>query len=545
MVRTQSRSKQEESPLAKYYLVVSADSFGEGEHAFYRTHGKAKANQICRALAADPATGDQVHPLKFIARSAANLSREACIICDRFIDSLNTISLTDGFDPTTVEANDNCTELLQLYNYLALFWDLRIRQDAIHQPTHRAVANAVVAFLKLDCLMGTYRDYPDAIATVEARQLFSNLTNIIDESLTDPSLRNCKRCYRRPRSVDAELHFDGAEFGSHLLMLHPEFDPDQLNEPEPNEHMAQLVRDCEAAADDDLKIVAKRIEQIMIVECRFPHAADRPEFLDKRRHVQLLNDYWSICSRVAIAAATLDDGVSPFPLCDVLEYLRPRFDVLFAQLTDVEGAVAASQCVIWILDYFASENPGKLGTHVERLRSLDARVNNFVVRAQQAVGSAFFQRTTAEVFFIENCNTRLNAFIQMARKCQANKLSQQQIDGSDSLPIAVSSSESDSCTDQEFVAPHLNENSTASRVVLGIPGKSSWVNGKEKKPLTDSQHAIIYRLFEAGSAGLTKDEIESIRPGARKTLRNLKKDEDWNTVISMPGRTDGRYRILI
>ncbi len=80
-------------------------------------------------------------------------------------------------------------------------------------------------------------------------------------------------------------------------------------------------------------------------------------------------------------------------------------------------------------------------------------------------------------------------------------------------------------------------------VQMGRPGDAPLVHGKEKKPLTDGQRAVVAALLESGEAGMTKDSLEAVRSGARQILRNLKKDADWDAVIPMPGQTNGRYRI--
>lgn len=80
-------------------------------------------------------------------------------------------------------------------------------------------------------------------------------------------------------------------------------------------------------------------------------------------------------------------------------------------------------------------------------------------------------------------------------------------------------------------------------VDLGRPGEPCVVLGRQKKPLTDAQYAIISTLIRAGDEGLTKDALEAIRASARRILKTLRQDADWAKVILMPGRTNGRYRL--
>ena len=82
-----------------------------------------------------------------------------------------------------------------------------------------------------------------------------------------------------------------------------------------------------------------------------------------------------------------------------------------------------------------------------------------------------------------------------------------------------------------------------SAIQLGRPGGPCFVLGREKRPLTDAQRAVVARLLDAGRAGLTKDALELVRPSARRILRALRQDPDWAQVIGMANQTNGRYRI--
>jgi hypothetical protein len=102
--------------------------------------------------------------------------------------------------------------------------------------------------------------------------------------------------------------------------------------------------------------------------------------------------------------------------------------------------------------------------------------------------------------------------------------------------------------------PHASSNGTRTApnaeptpmVVLGRPGEPCTVNGKQKRALTDGQHAVVAALIEAGSEGLTKDAIEEERSSAREILKRLRNsDKDWADVIIMAGQTNGRYRIRL
>jgi hypothetical protein len=84
-------------------------------------------------------------------------------------------------------------------------------------------------------------------------------------------------------------------------------------------------------------------------------------------------------------------------------------------------------------------------------------------------------------------------------------------------------------------------------VVLSGRGKPPVVRGKPKPVLTFARDNVVTALLEAGDGGLSKDELEE-RSGhrdARGILRRLAaSDPDWAAVISFPGTTGRRYRLL-
>jgi hypothetical protein len=82
-------------------------------------------------------------------------------------------------------------------------------------------------------------------------------------------------------------------------------------------------------------------------------------------------------------------------------------------------------------------------------------------------------------------------------------------------------------------------------VILGAFGKPAIVNGILKDVVFYGPYTVIRALLDAGDVGLSKDELEAVNSAARRILKQLKKDADWNSVIDMPGpRGRGkRYRI--
>lgn len=83
-------------------------------------------------------------------------------------------------------------------------------------------------------------------------------------------------------------------------------------------------------------------------------------------------------------------------------------------------------------------------------------------------------------------------------------------------------------------------------VVLQGQGEPVLVLGKEKPRLTSVRYDVVKALLAAGKDGLTKDDLDrkSGHTEARKRLYDVAKlNEDWNSVIQLPEKSGGRYRI--
>ncbi|MBN1458338.1 MAG: hypothetical protein JXA57_02295 [Armatimonadetes bacterium] len=70
------------------------------------------------------------------------------------------------------------------------------------------------------------------------------------------------------------------------------------------------------------------------------------------------------------------------------------------------------------------------------------------------------------------------------------------------------------------------------------------VNGASKPTLTPTQYNLIKLLINEGEKGLDKTGMEADVPSARRILKMLSADPDWQHVIRMPGTTGGHYRVI-
>jgi hypothetical protein len=84
-------------------------------------------------------------------------------------------------------------------------------------------------------------------------------------------------------------------------------------------------------------------------------------------------------------------------------------------------------------------------------------------------------------------------------------------------------------------------------IILLGPDDLVFVQGKRKPALTPAEYDVINVLLNAGSGGLSLDNLakESGHSAPHKILTGLrKKDPDWAKVIIMPGVPWRRYQLL-
>lgn len=83
-----------------------------------------------------------------------------------------------------------------------------------------------------------------------------------------------------------------------------------------------------------------------------------------------------------------------------------------------------------------------------------------------------------------------------------------------------------------------------SPVRLFGPGTKPIVLGRQKKPLTGARYLVVKALLDAGEAGLSKAELETLCGDAVNVLKRLAdSDPDWKMVIKLAKKKGNRYRI--
>lgn len=76
-------------------------------------------------------------------------------------------------------------------------------------------------------------------------------------------------------------------------------------------------------------------------------------------------------------------------------------------------------------------------------------------------------------------------------------------------------------------------------------GAEPLVLGQELPRLSDARYRLVEKLLLTGDVGLSKDQLEAVSSGARKTLKSLAKSHpNWARVIQFPESAGKGYRIV-
>jgi hypothetical protein len=169
---------------------------------------------------------------------------------------------------------------------------------------------------------------------------------------------------------------------------------------------------CSVIQGRSSKLWAFRIDQVMIVECRFPDAPNRPDLSDKRRHLAVLHQYFRIVYRIVFEGVITDRGLRLFPILDIIEYLRSRSTILFRELKEVPGVIAAAQDLMQVLDAVVVGSSNGVPLGVDEIRQKTMNVDQFFIRAQLVCGSTPSTPTVAEEFFLSNTTERIDRYFQ-------------------------------------------------------------------------------------------------------------------------------------
>ncbi|MFO0931978.1 MAG: hypothetical protein U1E39_04635 [Planctomycetota bacterium] len=162
--------------------------------------------------------------------------------------------------------------------------------------------------------------------------------------------------------------------------------------------MKKAVAACQDRIGSSLKDLASELLEIKLYDCRVP--SGDPRFSDRRRSIQLLRSYWSICRSVVLHQIDACVGYHPHPLQRILANLRARIDAHLELMGDGEGSAEVKAAIDALLDTLLGGSPDDIAVADEWARQHVQTVETFLEEARLTAGSKVFPRTHEEETFI-------------------------------------------------------------------------------------------------------------------------------------------------
>jgi len=408
------------------------------------------------------------------------------------------------------------------------------------KPDQQHVADLVVVFMLIRDLLRVGRDYPDALPAAEHKAFLDKLTTTSNVLLDQPGMHGLKELMKAPEFMETDAP---ERFGlqmSTALLSHPAMDAPSGTAAEIKAAVEKAMHACQESASPSIKKMMSRLANVMVVSCRCPTGATVKDFAEPARFLQMLHRYWMLASELVQIQSGSEVGFNPHPLLHLIENIRDRLHTCFSHVSDLADAGEAEHACDQLVGMLTEGDIDDLSAVPEWTNGELQKVERFIARARLKVGPHEFTLTSPEEFFIKQ-----SEFI-IAEHAKRVKAAWKQVLANVDANVAASKKaapESDVKPAPVKEAKPAPAPPAGPAVVLGRAGDPCTVCGKKKAALTDGQHAVVAELISAGDEGLTKDAIEATRSSARRMLEDLRKDADWATVILMPGKTNGRYRI--
>jgi len=407
-------------------------------------------------------------------------------------------------------------------------------------PDPQNVADLVVLFMLTRDLLRIGRDYPDALPEAEQEAWLDEVTAHSNLILERTGFQGIKTLMKEPTLLEMGTPERFGILMSTTMLSHPAMAAPAGTAAEIQAAVEKAMHACQESASPRIKEMMSRLANVMVVSCRCPTGAAVKDFADPARHLQMLRRYWMLASELVQIQATCHVGFNPHPLLHLIENIRDRLQTCFSHVSHLADAGEAEHASDQLVGMLTEGDIDDLSAVPEWTNGELQKVERFIACARLKVGPREFPLTSAEEFFIKQCEHLIaehSKRVKTAWKQMLAKVDAQAAVFKRAAPKRVATPAPVVDPKQAPVPP------AGPAVVIGRHGDPCTVCGKMKPALTDGQHAVVAALIDAGDKGLKKDAIEAIRSSARRMLEDLRKDSDWAAVIQMPGRTNVRYRI--
>lgn len=539
---------------ATYLLACWKDEVFDKGCVFYLASSRSLAESLHRMFTDTYADSKG---WRFSTLDGASVKPEDRI---RLYEAITRLDVYVDPDPSVYEPEPSAETILRAeFKRQAERWEEALMAQAGHAqsreseppPSDSTIADTALLAMILRDALHVQLDYPEIGTSLPHVALVKEIRARLDRALSGSEMAG----FRELADVSNQLTempepMRWGMFAALVATWHSKFSngaSGAMNEAEIPAATERAIRACQDTALPEVKGLAIRLGEVMLVSCRRPSGTD-PSFKDPCRAAHVLDKYWRPASSLLHAQMKIHVGYSPHPLTRIIENLRDRIAWCFEILKDRPEAARVAEEADGLLSMLSEGDVDDLTAIEEWATPAIRGVELFVARATMSLGAWHGTMTQAETFFLSHIeplvaeHTRDVSARWKRMLAKADALGVQHAAQRSSKQGSGPSSSSE--TDGNDPPPPPPPVQKGPRVVLGKRGEPCIVDGKQMPPLTDGRYAVIDALIKAGEDGLTKDALEAVRGSARRMLEDLSElHPEWAVVIQMAGTTNRRYRI--
>ncbi len=262
------------------------------------------------------------------------------------------------------------------------------------------LAAALTAALGLQDLFHIRQYYPGVLGDTDAKELFEAFGAHLRKALEDGRIDVTRGDPLLGISLDDPSTAGYATaLGTLLLMRCPNIRKGETDTDVLLDSVKQAVADCREAIPSSMKGIVEHLLEIKLYDCRIP--TGHPIFKDRRRTLQLLRSYWSLCRKIVLRDMRAPVRRYPHPLQRIVLNLRARMETYFGRLSDVEGARDAFAVAANLADAVVGRPLELSHMPQECVHREIAKVDVFLESVRLRSGSKIFSLTHEEETFLE------------------------------------------------------------------------------------------------------------------------------------------------
>lgn len=318
------------------------------------------------------------------------------------------------------------------------------------------------AYSLRDLRLANY-NYPDAIAKKEFDSIEKDLSSWIEIGLEQPGFEKFRDLF------DANDDPTNLILSTALIMHHPDFDTADEST------LNRLMKACEAAEIGEAEKPVQRVLEIRLWNCLVPKPSTDESYSEPKRHLRLIDLYWQALKPIIHCEMNAFLVYTSHPLMKWIINLRQRVDICFAEIKDVEGAVACQEdfdCVVSAL----LDDPDMLQCGVEIVQRQIRNVDRFLAEATVTLSLGGTNLTREESDFLKVFNKYAGVHIEQVElgKANAKKLIEKEIEERRANKKEATSTKPGSST--EVVAPQTIRESPKPTSAVEKPRPSARIS---------------------------------------------------------------------